>query len=172
MLSTVARGCRDRTPGIKEMRTRRIILAVAVCCAIACAPRYSATVSGPRGRSADAELAIYEMVIRNVVAEEEEVVLVSFGESWTDHVDPPEGFLDRLDDLEGPLKPVSERSRLPDPNALLYVVHLSAWRSDTQATVAVTRFRFGAGVSEGFTADVTWTDGIWRIQRTTGHWNT
>jgi hypothetical protein len=131
------------------------------------------TVAGPKVASAKTELIIYELVIRNVVADEpkDRVTLVSFGKSWIDHVDPPESFFERLADLDVPLKPVSERGHDSNSSALLVEVRLIEWARDTEASVSVTRFRFGVGVSDGFTARVKWTNGVWRIAKTTGHWS-
>jgi hypothetical protein len=156
------------------MKTGLLILAVIACCASnGCAPKYAVTVAGPKGTSADTQLIIYELVIRNLVADEPkgEIIFVSFGESWIDHVDPPENFFVRLADLDVSLKPVSQHGQLSNPNALLFVVRLIEWTTETEASVSVTRFRFGVGASGGLTAKVEWTDGVWRLVKTTGHWS-
>jgi hypothetical protein len=157
------------------MKTGLLILAVAACYASnGCAPKHSVTVVGPKVASVDTELIIYELVIRNLVADEpkDETILVSFGESWIDNIDPPESFFERLADVDVSLKPVSHRSQLSNPEAVLFVVRLIEWISETEVSVSVTRFRFGVGGSDGFTATVEWTDGVWRLAKTTGHWGT
>jgi hypothetical protein len=157
------------------MKARLLILAITACCAInGCAPRHSITVAGSKVASVETESIIYELVIRNLVADEPSgrVVLVSFGESWIDHVDPPEGFFERLADVDVSLKPVSKRDQLSNPNAVLFEVRLIEWTTESEASVSVTRYRFGVGVSDGFTARVKWTDGVWKLAKTTGHWST
>jgi hypothetical protein len=151
-----------------------VIMGFAACCGSSgCAPRHSITVAGPAGVSAETELVIYEVVIRNAVANEAkgDTLLVSFGRSWIDHVDPPAGFLGRLD-VDVSLKPVSQRDQLSHRNAVLLEVRLVEPRSETEAKVSVTRFRFGVGASDGFTARVEWADGVWKIAKTTDHWGT
>jgi hypothetical protein len=157
------------------MRERLVIFAMVVCFAgSACAPRYALTVSGPKGDSEGSDLAIQELMVRNVIAKEptREVVLVSFGKTRLDHVDPPAAFFERLTDLDVTLRPVSERDAMATSNALLLVVHGIAMSGETEASVAVTCFRYGVGVMDGFTAAVEWRDGVWRIAKTSRQWST
>jgi hypothetical protein len=152
-----------------------LILAIATCCAIVgCAPKASITVSGPNDTSEDTKFVIYELVLRNLVADEPSgrKILVSFGESWVDHVDPPEGFFDRLADVDVSLQPVSKRGELANANAVLFEIRLVEWTGESEAKVSVTRFRLGVGASNGFAARVEWVDGAWRLAKATGHWGT
>jgi hypothetical protein len=162
-------------PMIKYAYAGLFMLVLAACWTIGgCAPKHPVTVAGPKGDSENAELAIFELIVRDLVRSEPKgkSVLVSFGDSWVDHVDPPKAFFARLADVDVSLKPVSWRRQLPSPNAVLLVVHINTWTTDTEAAVSVTRFRFGAGVSDGFTAMVEWSNGDWRIARTADHWST
>jgi hypothetical protein len=119
-------------------------------------------------------LTIQELLVRHLVAEESthDVILVSFGESRLDNIDPPEAFFERFADLNVTLKPVSRYDAPNNPNALLLIVHVVEMTSETEANVAVTRFRYAVGTSEGFTAGVQWHNGVWRIARTFRHWST
>ncbi len=158
-----------------NMKPLPLILAIAAYVTVGgCAPRYSVTVAGPKGQSADAELIIQELVVRNLVTREpgNATVLVSFGKSRLDNVDPPEGFFKRLTDTGVSLKPVSQHDPESNPNVLLLAVHLTEWNGETAARVSVIRYRFGVGASDGFTARVEWTKGSWSIAGTTGHWST
>jgi hypothetical protein len=152
-----------------------VVLAIAACCvSTGCTPKRSITVAGPRAASADSELIIHELVVRNLVADapKEETILVSFGESCLDHVDPPARFFERLADLDVSMTPASKHDELSKPDALLFVVRLIKWTTETEAAVSVTRFRFGVGASDGFTATVEWEAGAWKLVKTTGHWST
>ena len=158
----------------RNMKNGLVVVALMICCASSkCTTHHSVAVAGPKGESVDAELSIYELVLRSQIAQEPkgEAVFVSFGESWVDHVDPPTGFLGRLAGLDVSLEPVSRHGEHDDPDAVLLVVHLSQWTSETRASVSV-RFRFGVGVSEGFTAVVEWADGLWRLAKTMDYWGT
>jgi hypothetical protein len=125
---------------------------------LGCAHRYAVRVDGPAGMGPDAELAIQEMLVRNLVADEpvRRPVMVSLGGWPAESADPPGGFLERLSDV-----PVS-----------LIALHEIQWTTEDEASVVVTRVRFGVGASDGFTANVQRTDGAWRITGTTHHWNT
>jgi hypothetical protein len=139
-----------------------------------CSPRYAVTVAGPSGQGAKSELTIQELLVRNLVAAEpaRDVVLISFGKSRHDGVDPPPSFFERLTDLKASLRPVSQYHSSNTPNALLLVVHVGEMTSDTEVRVEVTRFRYGVGASDGFTAQVQWHDGVWKIVRTFHQWST
>lgn len=157
------------------MKSRLLILAiVAFFTGSGCAPRYSVTVAGPKGGSPETDLAIQELLVRNLIAEEpaRDVVLVSFGESMLDDVDPPHAFFDRLADANVSLQPVSRYDAKANPNGVLLMVRPVTMAGETEAMVAVTRVRYGAGASDGFTARVEWRDGSWRIAKTSRHWNT
>jgi hypothetical protein len=157
------------------MKTVLLFLMLTAFCVInGCTPKYSVTAAGPRGTSVDAELIIYELVIRNLAKDEPRggTVFVSFGESVTDHVAPPEKFFRRLADVGVSLKPASPRDQFAKSNALLFVVHLIEWKSKTEATVSVRRVRFGVGASDGFTATTKWSEGVWKLAATKGHWST
>ena len=157
------------------MRERLVICAIVACLAgSACAPRYSLTVAGARGESAETDLAIQELMVRNVIAKESarDVILVSFGKTRLDHVDPPASFFGRLADLDVTLQPVSQGDALATSNALLLVVHGIEMSGETEASVAVTCFRYGVGAMDGFTAAVEWRDGVWRVVKTTRQWST
>lgn len=157
------------------MKSRLLIPVVAACLAvIACAPRYSVTVPGPSGDSPESRASIQELLVRNLIAKEPagDVVLVSFGSSRLDHVDPPQAFFDRLADATVTLKPVSGYDKDSNPNAVLLTIHAIEMTGETEANVAVTRFRYGVGASDGFTAAVEWRDGAWKIAKTSRHWNT
>ncbi|HEU4366587.1 MAG TPA: hypothetical protein VFT13_14120 [Candidatus Krumholzibacteria bacterium] len=157
------------------MKSRLLIPVMAACCAIiACAPRYAVSVPGPSGGSPDAESSIRELMVRNLIATEPagDIVLISFGASRLDNVDPPQAFFERLAGVPVTVKPASQYDAAQHPNALLIVVHDVQPASDTEANVAVTRFRYGVGASDGFTAAVEWRDGVWKIAETSRHWST
>ena len=157
------------------MKIRLLILAIAASLVgIGCAPRYSITVAGPRGEAIDAESVIQEVVVRNLAARESagEVVFVAFGESRLHCADPPEGFFARLDSMDVRFAPVSRYDRLANPNAPLLVLGRIGWTTETEATVSVTRVRFGVDASDGLTAWVVWKSGVWKIAKSTRHWST
>jgi hypothetical protein len=141
---------------------------------LGCAHRYAVRVDGPAGMGPDAELAIQEMLVRNLVADEpvRRPVMVSLGGWPAESADPPGGFLERLSDVPVSLKPVSQFDQASTPNAVLIALHEIQWTTEDEASVVVTRVRFGVGASDGFTANVQRTDGAWRITGTTHHWNT
>ena len=171
---TTLTGVFDRT-GITRPQRALLVLAVAVLGAsLGCAQRYSIKLDGPAGTGPDAELAIQEMLVRNLVAEEPPgaPVLVSFGEWPAQSFDPPAGFLARLSNVAVSLQPVSQFKLTSTPNAVLVAIHTVQWASETEASVAVTRVRFGVGASDGFTARVKRASGAWRVAGTSGHWNT
>ncbi len=151
-----------------------VVVAAVVGATVGCAHRYAVTVDGPRGRGADAELAIQEMLVRNLVAGEPagETVLVSFGGSKDNPVDPPDAFLERMTDLPVSLRPVSQFDTAISADAVLVEIKPIQWDSDTVATVALKRVRFGVGASDGFLASVRWDGGAWSIAGTSKHWNT
>ena len=156
------------------MRTRLLLFTVIACFATSgCAPRYSITVVGPPGAAANAELTIQQLLVRYLVAEAstQGAILVSFGESRLDNVDPPAAFFDRCADLKVALKPASQYDAPHHPNALLLMVYDVEMTSDTEASVVVTRYRYAVGASDGFTAGVQWHDGAWRIVRKFHLWS-
>jgi hypothetical protein len=141
---------------------------------IGCAPKHAITVAGEKGVSAEAELDIQELVIRSVTkgGAAGEVLFVSFGESWNDNVDPPDAFLNRLADVDAVFKPVSEYKENPVTNPLLLIVRVTGWINETEAKVSVTRYRLGAGGADGFTAIVKWSQGVWRMGKSSALWTT
>ncbi len=140
---------------------------------MACTPHHSITVTGEKGVSAGAELVIQELVIRNALAEKPASgpIFVSFGESWEDRIDPPDGFLERLSDMDIEFKPVSQYRERADANPLLLIVRVTKWTSDTEAEVEATRFRLGVGGADSFTTTVEWTGGAWKMGKTVGFWS-
>jgi len=158
-----------------SLRRDLFVWAIFGCCVLAaCAPKYPITVAGQKGVSDDAGLDVQEVVIRNLVGSYQpgELIFVSFGESWEKHVDPPGGFLDRITDVDVVLKPVSEYARRSGGNPLLLIVRVDKWISDTEARVLATRYRLGTGGAEGFTAEVKWSKGVWRMMRAVESWTT
>lgn len=153
----------------------RLPFAILLACVVVtgCTRRYPITVVGPKGNTPEVELVVCELVTRNLVADQPrgETILVSFGESWSDHVDPPAAFFDRLADTHVSLEPVSRHERLATKNTLLFAVQVTEWLSPTEANVSVTRFRFGVGAADGFTAKVKWRDGTWRISKSVHRWS-
>ncbi len=157
------------------MNIRLFMLAMVVCVATAgCAPRYSISVTGPKGMSTEAEAAIDELLVRNLVQKDtaRDIIFVAIGESALDCVDPPPSL---FEDLAGPgvrLEPISRYDRSTHSTAPLLALGPVDWASDTEARIAVIRVRFGAGASDGFTARVEWKEGAWKITKTMRHWNT
>jgi len=132
------------------------------------------TVAGDVGTSAAAELAVQELVVRQMMLDERSdgPVFVSFGRARLDAVDPPAGFLERLADVGVVLKPVSEYRENTDQNPVLLVVHVKKWISETEAHILATRYRLGAGGAEGFTAVAKWSDGVWSVRERIERWST
>lgn len=151
-----------------------ILCAVVWCACGACAPKHSVSVQGDAGKSGDSELALCELVIRDVVSDTPpgESVLVSFGESWVEHVDPPKAFFEHLSDVNASLAPVSRYDGYADARTTLFSVHVVEWVSDIEAKIAVTRYRFGVGAADGFTATAKWKNGAWKLAGTSRHWST
>ena len=151
-----------------------LILVIAQCGVWAgCASDSAITVAGEKGTSAQAELAIQELVIRHLIADDEpgRLVFLSFGTSWNDDIDPSPAFLERLGDVDVTLKPVSQCDKRSYENPVLLIVRVATWTSETEARLSETRFRFGAGGAEGFTANVEWESGIWRITKRLDLWS-
>ncbi len=156
-------------------RTVLLIIVVAQCAVwTGCASDNEITVTGEKGTSAEAESAIQELVIRHLIAEDEpgRLVFVSFGTSWNDDIDPSPAFLARLGDVGVTLKPVSQCDKRAYENPVLLVVRVATWTSETEARLSATRFRFGAGGAEGFTANVEWESGIWKMTKRVDRWST
>jgi hypothetical protein len=132
------------------------------------------TVAGDKGVSAAAELAMRELVVRQLISDRrpQGPVFVSFGKTWADAIDPPAGFLERLADVGVVLKPVSEYRKDTDENPVLLIAHVKEWISETEAHILATRFRLGVGGAEGFTAVVEWSGGVWSIRKRIERWAT
>ncbi|HEX5132308.1 MAG TPA: hypothetical protein VFX92_07465 [Candidatus Krumholzibacteria bacterium] len=157
------------------MNVFRLMVAVAACTVIgACGARYSTTVPGPIGPTRDAELAVQELMLRNLVPQESDrdIVLVGVGESRLDCADPSPALLERFAGTAPALVPVSAYDGDRHPNALLIVLGPAEWTSGSEGAIAVTRVRFGAGGSDGFTARVAWKDETWKVVGTSRHWST
>ncbi len=101
---------------------RLIVASTAVWACLGCVPKYSVIVARPKVASIATERIIYELLIRNFLKDESsgKIILVSLGESWVDPINPPDDFIERLADMDVILKPVSQRSQLSKPNALLF----------------------------------------------------
>jgi hypothetical protein len=155
-------------------KTISSVLAVAVALiASGCAPRAMLSVPGPRGTGAGADMAIRELAVRHMLALPRDGmdVYVSFGASWSDKVDPPKTFFERLQDVGDAVHPVSELDEQPQEKAVLLVVSQPFWQSDQSATVSAVRFRFGVGGADGLSARAKWADGVWTLAATT-NWGT
>jgi hypothetical protein len=137
--------------------------------------RVAIVVSGERGQTESSELAVAEVVARHLLVNlpPGEQVYVSFGESWTDPVDPPAGFLGRLGDIAASFAPVSayREEENKDLTPLLLVVHLERFVGDTVAEVTAIRFRYGVGAADGFTGTVTYANGAWRLSEKRKSWS-
>jgi hypothetical protein len=136
--------------------------------------RAAIVVSGERGQTESSELAVAEVVARHLLVNlpPGEDVYVSFGESWTDPVDPPEGFLGRFGDIAATFAPVSAYREDENRNTtpLLLVVHLERFVGETVAEVTAVRFRYGVGSADGFAATVTYHEGTWRVSEKRRSW--
>jgi hypothetical protein len=157
------------------MKTRMFAVTLVACLASnGCAPRYSLTVPGPTGVSAEAESAVQEVVVRNVLDRESmhDLVFLAFGESRLDCDDPPDVFLDGLAGVGSSLEPVSHLDALSNPTAPLLLIGPIRWASETKASLPVTWVRRGVGASDGFTVWMEWGGGEWRIAKTSRHWST
>jgi len=165
-----------KVPGkSRQVKAGLLIVALAACCAVyACGPRYAAEVSQEQVVPEDSEMGIYELVVRNMAAGETEgeTIFIAFGDSWPNRVDPPPALLKSLSDMDVSFEAISRQSRRAQPNALVYMAHPIEWIAETEAIVSVTRVRFGVGASDGFTSRVKWTDGKWKIVKTSCFWRT
>lgn len=152
----------------------RAMIAVSVALALgACAQKAEeGVVKGPKGDSDEATNAVLEVVVRDMLVNVPpgEEVYVSFGTSWDDRVDPPSGFLSRLDDIPATIKPVTDYGAEPARTPLLLIVHIAGRDGDTVARVKAMRYRLGVGAADGFTARVTWSHGGWRLAERSEHW--
>jgi len=139
-----------------------------------CGPREVIIISvdGEKGKDEAGQMAVAEVVVRHMLVNVPpgEEALVSFGTNWDDPVDPPEGFLGRLDDIPARFGPVSSYREGTDHTPLLLVVHITRWAGESVAEVHAVRYRYGIGASDGFTATVTWRDGAWRVSEKRKSW--
>lgn len=141
------------------------IVAVAAMIAGACGQNGQDRENAPEAAVKNVTGDVLAAVLRDMLNEVPpgDTVYVSFGESWQDRVDPPEGFLTRFDGVEADLAPVGRYGPQPGYTPYLLVVHMDRREGDAEAWVRATRYQFGAGTAMGYTAHAVKENGGWRV---------
>ena len=137
---------------------------------------YPISIKGDKGISLECEHDIKEMVIRNFLQRGPYPadIYISFGEEQSKDIDPPRSFLERLEDLELEIKPISEKPSEGDGEIFVLEVEIPYWNSDIEAKVLIRTFhhltpeqwyqRGGAERSWIRMSGVArWSEGAWRL---------